>query len=318
MLLPQISTKAILLLLGCVIAMVCLTGLPTASAQEKPTLVDSENAKTFRKDVIDAWNWEPNGGVSLTTTEYALDYVGRYDEKKYGYLTSDLHGLVLFQTATHDIPVFKWGSDEFFLVIERSSGEIAASTAGHRYGERMRFVDVDGAAPVELQRITNGTGGTGLWGRSYRIYDLTGGFDTMLEVEGYTDDNRCPDVQPRFKEPDKDTRLAVNDISKTPKVRRFRMQAQLRFASCEDMDARPEFVLECRFDEESRTFECEDTFVTTVTLTLKDLEGTDPQATAKNIRWVLSNADELRESGFRFPKGFLEKLPRRLPEGSGD
>lgn len=296
---------------------VSLTGQATAWAQEgEPRLADSEHAAQFREDVVDSWNWKPDQGVGLTTTKYALDYVGRYKAKKYGPLARELVGLVLFQTATHDIPVFQWGPDKYFLVIERSSREIVASAAGHRYDENLRFVDVDGEAPPELQRISSGTNATGQWWKWYRVYDLAGGFDTLLEVEGYTDDQRCPDVQPRIKESDKTPNLATNDVAKTPKLRRFRMGAELKLAGCTAIDARPEFTRECRFDDSSRTFECKDSFSETVRLKFEDIESDSAETTAKNVRWVLKNTDELRKHGFRLSDGFLDRLRSYLAEDS--
>lgn len=314
----QLASQKAVLLLGCyAFAAVSLAEPSNAGAQEKLRFENPKWTAGFRNNVVKEWNWKPNQGVSLTTTEYAIDYVQRYAEEAEA-LTNELRGLVLFQTATHDIVVYQWTSEMFFFVAERSSGEIVANRAGHRYDEDLRFVDVDGSAPLELQRVTSGTSGTGLWNRWYRVFDLASGFDTMLEVEGFTDLHGCPEVQPRFESPDKNPGLATNDVSKKPKLRRFRMWAQLKWAGCGDMDAHPEFIRECEFVDKSRKFDCEDTFVSTATVSFEDMKEADSRTTANNIRWVLENADKLRAKGFRFSEGFLERLPRHLREGGQD
>jgi hypothetical protein len=70
----------------------------------------------------------------------------------------------------------------------------------------------------------------------------------------------------------------------------------------------------CEYEKEAAQYKCTDQTVAPHTLELSDLKTcSNWEANADNIRWVLENADELRARGFRFPKGFLERLPRHLP-----
>jgi hypothetical protein len=230
------------------------------------------------------------------------------------HLDGQIDGLVLFQTDTHDIIVIQWTTERLFWVLERETGDVEKYGGGiARTRFWVRFEDIDRDRNMELRIVQIGSRGTGLRHWKYHIYDSTDGFDSMLEVDARHDDHTCPSTQERFRNPEENKSLVINDTSKFPKVRRFRMWRQLAvgLGECRFTGGHPQFERTCRFDPETRRFDCKDRVLQTAELKLEDFP-------LENLEWALENRGRLRREGFRFSERFVKRAKRRLEEGVGE
>jgi hypothetical protein len=83
---------------------------------------------------------------------------------------------------------------------------------------------------------------------------------------------------------------------------------------CAPSEAKSSMRRICEYKPEVARYECADQVVDLHTLVLSDLKtNSNWESNAETIRWVLQHAEELEARGFRFPDGFLERLPRHLP-----
>jgi hypothetical protein len=132
----------------------------------------------FRKRIVREFGWRPGGGVALTTTAYARNYLERRRHVFERHWTGPSRHtltpwdsdalLVLFQTKTLDILVMHrqmnarermsvQHPEPRFFVFERESGDrqfsgiIGSISRGYAHRGDPRFVEIDGAPPQELQ-----------------------------------------------------------------------------------------------------------------------------------------------------------------------
>lgn len=311
-----------------------ITGLclhPVASLAQ--TSDSDEKQQSFREKIIKSWKWKPRSGIGLTTEEYAREYLARYFDSSGEWkgkrhvirLYSGLSQtpLVLFQSPSVDILVYATkGEPDGVIVVKRQTSEVVlADTHGCPvWKRRFKFVDIDGKEPLELEyKVTAGCASQ-FSTQSFRVYGLSK-WTNILEQRGVADyGGRCPKIinQLRDPYPSRRTRDPHGHLSFE-----FRISYGLVMRHDEGYCApsKPQAVVQrsCEYLAEKARFECSDKVVDAHTLTLPELKTAGKWThNADNIRWILDNSDELAARGFRFPEGFLERLPRHLPEGSDD
>jgi hypothetical protein len=292
-----------------------------------------EEQHDFRERIVKSWKWKPRRGIGLTTEEYAREYLARYFDGS-GQWKGEKgsirlpHGLaktsfVLFQSPSVDILVYEAkGTPDGVLVVKRQTGEVLLEDIGGCpvWRRRFKFVDIDGKKPLEMEyRVTAGCASQ-LSTQTFQVYGLSK-WAKLLEQRGVADyGGQCPKIvnqliepYPRRQERDSKGHLSFE----------FRVSYGLVMKHDEGYCApsKPHAVLNrtCEYIAEERRFECSDEVVDAHTMTLPEIKTAGKWTdNADNIRWVLENSQELRARGFRFPRGFLERLPRHLAEGSGD
>jgi hypothetical protein len=287
-----------------------------ATVGEPPTGTSAE----FRTKVVREWKWRPNYGVVLTTTEYARKHL---EKREYtsggrgtvqGTLISELnpYKLVLFQTDHLDIVVSKVPTEDIKVaIIERQTGKylVRALNGGVDRGIRGEFVDVDQSPPFELSYYSWSSGGAGLTLYRYRLFDLRSGLEPMLDIAGRFDLHGCPEAQLKPLRGDvdeKDGRVTVHSRTNL-------MLKSSPYAHCATAGVEAHQRHDCEFDAERRAYECTVNASKTDTIGLDNVKLGGWQSNAENIRWVLDHSDRLKSLGFRYPDGFLERLPRHLP-----
>lgn len=316
--------------LAALIAGLCMH--PVASLAQ--TTHSDEKQKSFREKIIKSWKWKPRSGIGLTTEEYAREYLARYFDSS-GEWKGDSAGIgswqvfaktpvVLFQTSSLDIVVLPLSGVEhdWVVVVRRDTGEVVLNDnfACGTYESRYEFVDVDGKAPLELLRRNRGSCASQLTSQWVRIYGVSE-WATTLDQRGLTDrGGQCPKIVNQLIEP---YPLRRKRNPKGHLAFEFRISYGLVMRHDEGYCAlsEPRAVIHrtCEYRVDRGQFECSDKVVDAHVLVLPDIKTSYKWTdSAKNIRWVLDNAEELRTRGFRFPEGFLERLPRHLPEGSHD
>ncbi|QDG54660.1 hypothetical protein FIV42_29135 [Persicimonas caeni] len=320
------------LVLGLTALLAVLSLHPVVSLAQ--TSDSDEKQQRFRERIVKSWKWKPRSGVGLTTEKYAREYLARYFDSQ-GEWKGDSAGigsqhvladtsLVLFQTSRLDIIVLPLSGVEhnWVVVVRRDTGEVVLNdnfTCG-TYESHFEFVDVDGEAPLELLNVGSGSCASQFSAQSFRIYELTE-WAKLLEQRGVADyGGQCPKIvnqliepYPRRQERDSKGHLSFE----------FRVSYGLVMKHDEGYCApsKPHAVLKrtCEYIAEERRFKCSDDVVDAHTMTLPEIKTAGKWTdNADNIRWVLENSQVLRARGFRFPSGFLERLPRHLPKGSGD
>jgi hypothetical protein len=298
---------------------VSLVAATTVAQESSSDERDEARAQAFRKGIVERWGWRPNYGVALTTTQYARKYLAERPESYGDYFFRANVGpsrVVLFQTDELDI----WASGRtgvFYSVIERDSGKVLADN-GLEFNPSpgdldARFVDVDSAPPFEFYVEGYTNGGTGLAGSLLRIYDLKNGFDPMLEASGQFDAHNCPELQPRLGgHTPKGASIGASITIDHSYVLALKAKSGWSMF-CQMIQDKTTWKRHCSFNSAERAFQCREELIESATLNLQTLKLGGWQENAKNIRWVIENADMLEKKGFRFPEGFLERLPRHLP-----
>jgi hypothetical protein len=288
-----------------------------------------EIQEDFRKRVVRSWRWKPKSGIGLTTTKYARDYLlshyfdssGQWKGASGGLSREALLNtpLVLFQSRSLDIIVLplRHASHERVVVVDRQSLEVYLNdrlTCG-TYRSSYEFIDVEGDSQLELLRTTDGVCANHMTLQQVYIYGLTEWTQLLGQRAVAVLAGKCPKFINELVEPfphrmlrDKKGRLTVEfRVS-------FGLLMKHETGYCALSDPRTVIRRVCEYRAKSERYECTDDTIDAHTLVLSELKTcSNWEDNADNIRWVLENADELRARGFRFPKGFLERLPRHLP-----
>lgn len=305
---------------------------PVVSLAQAPES-DTEQ-QSFRKQVIKSWKWEPGRGIGLTTEAYAEKYLARYFDssgdwkgKSAGIGSyNDLveNPFVLFQSESVDIVVrpLSGVAHDAVVVVERQSGDVVlyVDFSCGDYKSRFEFVDVDGKAPLELLQSSDGSCASQFLSQSFRVYELSE-WAELLEQRGIADfAGRCPKFMNQLIEPYPSRRKRDATGQLTLEFRLwYGLSMRQDEGYCAPSEPRTVIKRTCEYRDVKGRFECSDQVVDAHSFALSDLKTAYSwRDNADNIRWVLENADELRDKGFRFPEGFLERLPRHLPEGSQD
>ena len=304
---------------------ICLApDISVAQAADRPEIQED-----FRKRVVRSWRWKPKSGIGLTTTKYARDYLlSRYfdnsgawkgEHARISRAALTEQPLVLFQSESLDIVVLplNYVDHDRVVVVDRKSSDVVLHDylSCGTYRSSYEFIDVDGDSPLELLRKTDGVCANMMSTQSISIYGLTE-WNKLLEMrEVALETGKCPKFISELVEPfphrmlrDKKGRLTLE----------FRVSFGLLMRHdsgyCEPSDPRTVIRRVCEYRAKSERYECTDHTIDAHTLALSDIKTCwNWEDNADNIRWVLENADELRARRFRFPKGFLERLPRHLP-----
>jgi hypothetical protein len=290
-----------------------------------------QREQSFRQKVVESWGWKPGSGIGLTTTEYARDYIlshyhdnsrqeGEFLGRSRAYFmktplvlfqSKDLDVLVLPRRSTHSSP---YG----VAVLRRSSAEIVESDIGAcgKVEGHWEFVDADGQEPLELMNTASGACGSGMTAEVFQLFDSRNG-SLLLSQQAVADyGGRCPKLLSRIigPIPDRQTRDASGHLVFELRLW-FKLFTKHR-GGRKCAPSKPKTIIRrtCTYQPKSADYECDDEALDEHVFSLPDIKtGTTWQGNADNLRWVLENAVELRARGFRFPSGFLERLPRHLP-----
>lgn len=327
-----------------------------AFAQQKASDSKARYQEVFRQWVVKSFHWRPGIGVGLTTTEYARKYLERYKEVSDESLEDSLSGVftggddlvVLFQTATLDIVVAydpqEWAVEEIqgdlremgasYLIIDRASKAVREAGLelgrSHSPGQRLRFVEVTGKKPAELQRqFYPGSTGTGI--RSSESFSLEAldqhDLNTLFELKlkDSVGPNVCPGIQLRNANAE-DVSVPIAEMSMkgeslvaTSNMTFFLrpvLQVSHRVDYCQEVGSVPILRRECTYEAAKDKFVCSDKPVQRVELTASELLNLNElKARKDDFRWIIANQQRLRELVYDISSKSVERLRRELTQG---